>query len=357
MSRAYIIMILIAGIFSMNGCKELYYPEIDPPAKIITVEGLITDGPGPYFVRLSNTSVYFSESLPEPVNDANVYVTANNGDIYMFTRTSRPGEYRSPSSLRGEAGNTYVLHIQTPEGDEYRSAPQTILPHQGISELLADSSYRTRTRVSNSGRLIIEDISGVNATLIIDETRKNQANIRFRSDVKVLYTYEGGSFLEPVRYYCWKELRRFEGLDNINLPSTSNRPGDVSNNVVAFMPFDKTEYRLDLSDVLHGLLIRVTLYTINNDTYNYYLNINRQLTSDETVFAPIPSQIDGNIISVSDPEKVATGFFEASAVTSSAFRLRLPPHRSNIFFEATDTYDDIPAAGCYANEMPPFWNN
>ncbi len=356
MSTAFFRTVLIIGVCSLYGCQELYYPEIDPPPGVLSVEGLITGQPGPYYVRLSHTSVFFSDTLPGPVNDANVYVTDSNDDIYMFTLV-RPGTYRSPSWLRGEVGNTYTLHIQTPDGNEYRSSPQTIHPPYEIEGLLADSSYKTMTRESNTGRVIIEEIEGVDATLVLAENRKNRANIRFKSDVKVLYTYEGGSFLSPERYYCWKEIRGFEGLDNINLPAAGNLPGDVNKNVVAFMPFDKRSYHLGLFDVLSNLLIKVTLYSINDESYNYYLNINKQLTSDETIFAPVPSQIDGNMFCVSDEDKVVTGFFEASSITTGSYILRLPPHESRVFFEPADGYDQIPQAGCYIDEMPPFWIN
>ncbi len=356
MSTAFLRTILIISVCSLYSCKELYYPEIDPPPGVLSVEGLITDQPGPYYVRLSRSSVFFSDSVPGPVNDANVYVTDSNGDVHMFTRV-RPGTYRSPSWLRGEVGNTYTLHVQTPDGEEYRSYPQTIHPPYEIESLLADSSYQTMTRESNTGRVIVEEVKGVDATLVLSENRKNRANIRFKSSVKVLYTYEGGSFLAPERFFCWKEISGFEGMDNINLPAVGNMPGDVNKNVVAFMPFDKQKYRLGLFDVLRTLLVKVTLYSIGDDSYNYYLNINKQLTSDETIFAPVPSQIDGNMYCVSDEDKVVTGLFEASSVTSGAFILRLPPHQNKIFFEPTDGYDDIPQAGCYSNEHPPFWIN
>lgn len=344
------------GLLMLSGCKEVYYPEIGEAGPLVVVEGRITNEAGPYIVRLSETSGYGSGEFGTPLENAQVWVREVEGESFWFTEVA-PGEYRSPSGMTGKAGNTYVLEFETPDGLVYQSAPQFMYPPYEQTGLLARESVRTETRLSNSGKLIIDEIDGLDAFLQLREQPENRANVRFTSDVKVLYIYEGGGFIEPIKYFCWKKIWRLEGVDNINLPTTSNEPGDVNNNVVAFLPYDRERYYIDpQNDFLQTLAMRVRVYSLNEDAYTYYLEVNKQLTSDGSIFAPIPSQLTSNIFCVTEPRRAAVGLFEASAVATQAYILRQPPNAETTFFEWTDKYEGVPRApGCSVNEPPPFW--
>lgn len=354
MSSASYILFLLIVICSLPGCKELYYPDIEPASKTIAVEGLITSQPGPYNIRLTHSTTFLSDSASTPVRNAVVKVTDDNGAEFEFNEVS-PGHYQSPPTMTATPGSTYTLHFETNEGDIFRSYPQTLLPAYEIEGLLAEKSSITFSRETPGGELIITEEEGIDAFLALKDYHDNTANIRFRTDVKLLYIYEGGSFANPQRFYCWRELRRFEGINNINLPAAGNRPGDVNNNLVAFLPNDKEKFYLDYFDFLNALLIKVTLFSINEDAYSYYLNIHSQLVSDESIFAPVPSQIFSNIYCTSDENKKAVGLFEVSSVSSGGFILRKPPGNDSLSFEPTEKYDDIPSEGCLVDEIPPFW--
>lgn len=349
------ILFFIAAIILISGCKEVFYPEIEPSAPIVVVEGLITDQPGPYEIRLTYTSDYYSGTFAQPIEDAGVWVLEEGGESHRFTEV-RPGYYRSPVQLQGVAGKTYILEFETTDGMTYRSKPQTLLPSFEPGDMLGKESIRTTTRESNSGELIVTERAGVDASLQLTDYADNPANIRFKSEVKLLYVSEVIVVGVPEKEYCWKEMRRFEGIDNINLPTASNQPGDVSNNVVAFLPHDKEEYFLDYFDFLQTLAIKVRVFSLNTDAYNYYLELHKQLTSDGSIFAPIPSQMSSNIYCVTDANRAAAGLFETSSVGSRAYILRQPPHVDSILFEPTGGYDEIPGtAGCSLAVTPPFW--
>lgn len=350
------VILLIAGpglLFS--GCREVFYPEIGHAGPLVAVEGLITDGPGPHFIRLSHTTGYYSGTFGEPLEGASVRVRMEGNDSVLFNEV-RPGVYQSPDGFQGSPGNTYILEFETPDGTSYHSSPQ--LMHQPFTPgaLHAAEAVRTSVRESNSGQLIVTEKSGVEASLQLVNHAGNPANIRFKSDVKVLYVYETFPPSGPQRHYCWRELRRFEGLEHINLPATGNLPGDVSDNVVAFLPDDKEEYFVGYFDFLQTLAVKVRTYSLNEDAYNYYLDVYKQLTSDGTLFAPIPSQLSTNIFCVTDPQRPAVGLFEVSATASGAYILRKPPEVPSLMFEPTSKYDEVPSVpGCSENEPPPFW--
>ncbi len=343
---------IVAMVILLAGCKEVYYPEIDQIPNTIAVEGLITDQPGPYRIRLSYSSYFYDIDFTGRVRDARVVVYDDQGGYFEFTEVS-PGVYQSPAQMRGEVGKTYTLEFETPDGLLYQSYPQTILPAYEPAELFAAETVRTQTSVSVTGGLVITEVEGVEGTLGVHPSTGNPANVRFRSDVKVLYTTES----EWDRFYCWKEVFRFEGPDNINLPVTGNQPGDVSNNAVAFLPSGSDYYFMQQGEEISKILVRVSLFSINDDAYNFYLDVNKQLKSDGSLFAPIPSQISGNIFCVTDPDKIVVGLFETSSLRSGGYILHMPTVNNSLNFETTSLYEQIPAPGCMQNEIPPFWVN
>jgi hypothetical protein len=343
---------LIAGVIFFAGCKEVYYPEIDAIPNTIAVEGLITDQPGPYRIRLSYSSNFYNVDLSGRVENARVVVFDDKGGFFEFSEVN-PGVYQSPEHMIGMVGYTYTLEFETSDGELYRSFPQTLMAPYEIEQLNATEAIRTLTSVSVSGGLVVSEIEGVEGALVVTAAAENPANVRFKADAKVLYTTESGW----DRFYCWKEVYRFEGPDNINLPVTGNQPGDVSNNAVAFLPSNPEYYFMQSGELISKILVRVSLFSINDDVYNFYLDVNKQLKSDGSLFAPIPSQISGNIICVSDSEKTVVGLFEASSLRTGGYILNLPTVNNQLNFEATGLYEQIPGPGCMQNEIPPFWVN
>lgn len=353
MNALYTRIYLLAILLFVGGCKEVYYPEIDRISNVISVEGLITDQPGPYRIRLSRSSYFYDVDLSQRITGARVAVYDDKGGYFLFSEVS-PGIYQSPAQMTGMVGNTYTLEFETEDGELYRSYPQKMLPPYEITSATAANVMRTQATQSVTGGLVIREVPGIEAKLQVNNDPDNLANVRFLSDVKVLYVREE----EFDRYYCWKEVFRFEGSQNINLPlGSNNQPGDVSNNVVAFLPDNPDAYFMAPGELISHLLLGVTLYSINRDAYNFYLEVSKQLNSDGTMFAPIPSQISGNIYSVSEPGKPVTGLFEAASVSKAGFILYGPPVTPGPALINTDLYEQIPEPGCMMNEYPPFWVN
>lgn len=64
--------------------------------------------------------------------------------------------------------------------------------------------------------------------------------------------------------------------------------------------------------------LRINQYSINRDTYDFYTEANKQLTTSGKIFDPISSQLKGNLSCINNPSEKVLGFFEASSVTHSA---------------------------------------
>jgi hypothetical protein len=127
---------IIAFLFLVvaASCIDPYTPNLKNYNSLLVVDGLITNENSSYKIKLSRT---FSQtnSIPENVTDANVYITDGDG-IKTDLQNSNNGYYNTDStSFSGVIGQKYTLHILTSDGKEYISDECTLLPVSGIDKI------------------------------------------------------------------------------------------------------------------------------------------------------------------------------------------------------------------------------
>lgn len=362
-------ILLILAIFALNyGCKEVFEPNIQPTDNVIVVEGLVTNAPGPYYIKLSKAVQFNSGQTPEPLQGAQVIVTDSYDRNFTFNESS-PGTYQSPAGLTGTVGVSYTLRIVLPNGETYESFPQEMKPLFNIASLIAKKVVKTEAVETNFGNIEIVETPGINAILSINEGAVSNPKVRFQSDIMVQYNREitdKGQGLsnnppdppEIPMWYCWKIFSKAEGTANINLPNTNNQPSDINNSVVAFIPKRINRYYLLAPDeYLMHLMLRVKLYSLSDDSYKYYHDIYKQLSSDGSLFAPIASQLFSNIRCISNPKKPAIGLFEVSAESVASFIVTEIFSADTVYFTPTDKFISPPSPNCLYNIKPPFWGN
>ena len=97
-------------------------------------------------------------------------------------------------------------------------------------------------------------------------------------------------------------------------------------------------------------------YSLNNETYLYYRSMDEQLRSEGKLFDPIAVQLTGNIKCTTDPGKKVYGFFEASAVSRTAYIIGFRNHRNDEYLITRIPYIYPPEPdGCWINKVPSFW--
>ena len=337
MKPVYILFIISIGL--LTSCYKVYEPKVDKGQNILVVNGMITNRTEPYHILLSYADPFNSSGTPEPSSGANVYVSDDIGNNYSFHELKN-GDYISDSSqFTGQPGQKYRLHIVTADGTEYGSATQRLFPEVSPQSVNAEFNTKitlnkyTGLKVTTSGADILADIANSSDTI---------PQLRITSNMVMQYYYKisfplSWDILLIFNYYCWVTVNsnaniNLTGVDySVNSASIRKHPVCFLDNYFAvYAPrYDLKLNMADTTDVknetgyqnydIHHRILYINLYTLNNDTYQYYKSLDAQIQSEGKLFDPIAAQLTGNIKCITDPNKKALGFFEASSVNYSAY--------------------------------------
>jgi len=342
-----ILLILLLAL-TFAGCSEIYIPEVNSAQKALVVEGLITNGDGPFFVKLTKAQPYNSDSMVAKtyVSDANIYVTDNFSQIFPFTYQNS-GKYELPTTFRAVIGRSYVLHIETSDGETYESDAQKLLPAESVDTLI--TTFTTKDYLNESN--ILSAVGGyqVRVNLFHQASGANPLPLsRFESNLIVQYQYILTE-IDPTTYkekdwywfsFGWKTFDMDE-TTNLTEERSKSSTAEIKNHELCFIPRQPSIYGFPTYPSFSAsYYYRLKQYTINEDTYRFYQDANSQLSASGKIFDPVTAQLLGNINCTSDPTKVALGLFEVSSVTQSAYLVQKStvkvPYLANI--TASDSY-------------------
>jgi hypothetical protein len=323
----------------MTSCSKVYDPHVNAAQKVLAVDGMVTDKTEAYHIILSYPVPFNSSEKGTPVNGASMYVTDDLGNSFKFKERIN-GDYVSDSlQFTGQNGHSYQLHIATADGAEYESDQQKIFPAVTPDNVYAEFDNQeildpsTGLKTNTHGADILIDISNQSDTI---------PRFRISSNLVMQYYYYETLPIDIhtrfiFEFYCWQTINANANIDltggeySVNSASVKKFPACFldDNFYVWAIIYDCLVNMADTTgsaiedgyqsyDIKHRILYLNT-YTLNSETYLYYKSLDEQMQSEGKLFDPVASQLTGNIKCITDPEKKAIGFFEASAVSHLAY--------------------------------------
>lgn len=358
MIKKYLLLLITLSLFS--ACRDIYEPDIELVDNSLVVEGLITNMPGRHLVKLSRSSAFGQSFRYDMVDGASVSITSSGGQSVFLTE-GRAGHYYTPESFSGKAGESYVLHVETPEGDAYKSEPQLMMPPLQVENVSAEHGIRLFFLSSSmSSAITQQDVHG--GKVFFTVTGNDRPKFRFTSHLLLDYiiTYPG---VFPTYDYCWirRSIMDYMEKDIGESPGT----GAALRHQVGYIPslakdlpyMGFPNYVTGPENTYFGSIriILNYLYALNDDAYRFHDMRNKQLSDEGRFFDPIAAQLTGNIHAVNKPEEMVFGFFEASSVTYTPVRVRISP--LELKAEIVELTDTMASTGCVFNEMPAFFTS
>jgi hypothetical protein len=311
-----------------NGCLELY----NPPTSKINYNYLVVDGflnaNDTSFIKLSLTQTLSSDSVPQYVNDAILYIEDDQSNTFPFVRTLSNGSYFLPPQTWNLTAN-YRIHINA-NGNEYLSDYVPIVQTPPIDSV----TWKLETGENVQVQVNTHDPS-------------NQAHY-------FLWTYvETWEYTPPIRsyfiiqngmavprtddiYHCW----RTQPSTQIFLATS----GKLSQDIISQFPLNLIGREDPRLQYKYSTL--VSQQALSLDAYQYWLTLQKNTENLGTLFGPQPTQLTGNIHCVNSPTALALGYFSAGSVQEQRIFIARDQLPNTTHFLGYDdcTYSMIPAA-------------
>jgi hypothetical protein len=334
-------LIYILFLVSVS-CIEPYNVEIEEGQQLLTIDGMVTTGPGPHVIKLTRSDTYGSvfEGLIRPVQGATLIVRDDQGRvIFLEENTEIRGTYETPASFSAELGRSYTLQIQLVTGEVYSSLPERV----GSVPQIKNLSIQT-VQIPVEGETLFRSGAQIYAELEDPGDQKNFYLWRNAESTFVLETrpdlYVIRSPNAPPRpapkaccYICYQTEK--VGNQGIFIAQDENFNGLTTKIPVGFIEDNGRRlvntFRTDIRQI-----------SVSAEAYRF-LRLAKQQT------------IRGNMISLDNPDEIVLGYFMAGGEA-----------RKRIYIKYTDlTFnqprDIIPDdcrvfAGPNSDNPPADWN-
>ena len=316
-------------IICISTCKEIYYPILDESISLLVVQGLVTDEPNEYTIKLTR-SIPFNKGLIVYEQGAKVYLESSEGNTYNFQETI-PGYYVSDESkFKTKYGTAYTLIIQTKDRKAYRSSAQILYPKGSLDSIHSVITTKTITNYENGLGERIRNERGVDFFGTIDMKNDSVPYYRFSNTLMPEYTKKFIIYSNDTIkiQYCWL---KYTPYDYLNLSEREHNLQMVKH-LLGFCPLDTIFYGIQFTPLLKAgvvygyikmesqlYMITFKQYHLNKDVYNYYSQVNLQLAASQSILDPVNIQVTGNIICTTNPQETVLGVFEVSSISKYSF--------------------------------------
>lgn len=297
-------------IMLLSGCVDKYWPESEfKYDRMIVVEGMITNTPGPYTVYLSVSAAL---DKPEfiPLSGYSVIISDDQGNMELLTQIE-PGVYMtSADGIQGVIGRSYKLGIFSYADNKiYESAyellrkPVEIEDVHGEIEFHTDSDYEynlsgyqfyvdTKTAEQDTNYLLWQ----------MDYTYQYEANYlaRYVYDNYQMETMHPSDSLLT----CWKTGKRKEII--------TNKTENLSEPTFKKIPLCYITTETKELSIRYSLLVKQ--HTISYEAYRFWNQLEEFKEDTYWLYAKQPYPIKGNLECTSDGDEIILGYFMVAGV-------------------------------------------
>ena len=305
----------------LQSCIKPFDFEVDEGAKKLVVNGMITNEPGPYTVKINKTTSYgghFSD-VHDDILKAQVTITDDLGAVETL-KEFKPGEFVTDlNGIQGRIGGKYTLRIKLKNGEEYVSETETL------------------PAVSNIDRFYYQykEVLSLNA----ENNEVRSPYFEMRVDLKDAATEKN--------YYRWVSLGTYEVETQPENFTTQDKNGnprpapknccrqcwvrrvDYSAAVTSDRDFDGKNLigmpvaNIPITPQFFGIKYHIELkqYSISEKVFYFWKTLESQTAGTGSVQDPAPANARGNITNINNPDEQVLGYFGASGVITKTMYL------------------------------------
>jgi Domain of unknown function (DUF4249) len=306
---------------------DSYYPQF-----LTVVEGMISDGPGPYTIKLSKGLRLDSGSTAAAITGAIIKLFDDEGNSETLTENS-PGAYSTNGIIRGKVGHSYYITVETLDGKLFQSEPDMIKPNGELEEIRYE--FEARTVVEPFGE-IRADVFNIYVDGTGGAIEDNLIRWRFKGTYKVvtnpelhmIYNPPYTPYMDPLPCSGWVLIGGPIGSGGVldprgpcecctcwakhyeDAPQLSDAQL-ITNN--AFKNIKVGEVPISNNTFNDKYMVEVEQMSLTKNAFDFFKLIRLQKEGASNLFQPPAGEIKGNIVAMNTNDPVV-GMFWATSI-------------------------------------------
>lgn len=330
----------------LDSCVDRIEFDIPPAQNQLVVEGMISDDPGPYTVRISRALDLEADSVViSPVKQAKVKLLDDEGRSENFSETS-PGVYVTGGLIRGKVGNRYHIWLETQEGEQFESQPDAIRSVGPVENIRFE--FEARSITENYGP-VRADVFNVYMDANAGAGTDGEKFVRW----KFTGTYEVLSY--PERHFIWAlgftlpdpypcSGYDFDEAGNLvsmgpctccscwahhyeSQPSLSDGQQVVNNQ---YYNIKVGEVPITSATFYNKYQVEVAQMSLSRTAFEFFKLVRAQKEGAGSLFQPPSGEIKGNISPLNNSKPIV-GLFYATSI-----------NRKSVYIQRSDVPYNIP---------------
>ncbi|MCF8364856.1 MAG: DUF4249 domain-containing protein [Bacteroidales bacterium] len=311
-------IILILLLITFFSCEEEFEPKIDSSSEsLIVVDGMISNLPGPYTIKLSLSSKIESPEYT-PLNGFMVMIEDDLGNS-EYCWESHAGNYITANpDFRGITGRKYKVNLISPEGKNYQSAFEKLREPAAIQSI----DYKLEFA---SDEDLTYDIAGYRFYVSTGQAPVDTnyfmwqliSTFKYTADFNIYWIWEG--YLRPVTNYdTLKTCYKTDTLPDIFLLNTENMKPPVVSNFPLHYVTTETRALMERYSVL------VRQFSMSKESFKFWRIIKDQNTNLGNLYSKQPFQVKGNVYNPQNPDEIVLGHFMVAGISEKRIFVNRP---------------------------------
>jgi hypothetical protein len=268
-------ILVTSFILSGFACQELVELPLEEEQTRVVIEGLISNKEGRQSVSVARTLNYYETGQLPPITDANVNILDSADNlIEQFVYNAEDSTYKSLSDWTAEVGKSYKVQVEV--DDQFYEASGKIIANARLDSVYYLSDEQLEALGQNS--------FGDGFFIFVD----------------------GSLPSTEIQYFL---------LETTVNDTLRNDRGDLSNSILSSEFFGSEFQFLPVPGLVKAQdSVRLELFTLTEDVYQYYIEFVNLLFNDGGVFSPPPVNPKSNISNTTNADNYALGFIQFSSV-------------------------------------------
>jgi hypothetical protein len=330
-----ILMAFCVCVVLLDSCITPFDINISDSTSMIIVDGMITDQPGPYTVK-----IFHSADLDDQIEHVNwfkgatVFISDDEGNSEKLKEVT-PGNYQtSVNGIQGTVGRSYTVRIITPNENVYESLPEKLLPVGEFRNLYYEFEENTPPETED----FLHPQNGFNIYVDAQVLSEQEGLVRWRTTkifemrtfpelhvkkelfegriVTIPDPYECSGYVpgggeKGLQYVhecrcceCW--VTRYDEEPILSDKQFTNE-GEIRKNKILFLPTDRRTF-------YKKFYLQIEQMSLSAVTYKFWQDVGKQKEEGSNLFQTPPSKTTGNIIAKTNDSPKVLGIFSASSI-------------------------------------------